>query len=92
MLCVNVHVSSRKDTYRLCLHGFAVGNAINIFLINDVLLHPSASHLLLIRMIIFMTRSADRNPRCNTHRDTQQPSSCSVKDRFICSDADKLSL
>lgn len=34
----------------LCFCGIAAGNVINIFFINDVLLYPFASHLLLIRM------------------------------------------
>lgn len=43
------------DMHCLPFCEIAAGNVINILLINDVLLPPSASHLLLIR-IIFMTR------------------------------------
>lgn len=43
------------DMHCLPFCEIAAGNVINILLINDVLLHPSASHLLLIG-IIFMTR------------------------------------
>lgn len=44
-------------TYDLCFCGIAAGNAIIIFLNNDVSLHSSMSHQLLIKMIIFMTHS-----------------------------------
>lgn len=53
--------------YRRCLCGIAAGNAVNIFLINDALLHTSASRLF-IRMMGFMAQSSDCNPLCNTKR------------------------
>lgn len=37
--------------FPLCFCGITAGNVINIFFINDVLLYPFASNLLLIRMI-----------------------------------------
>lgn len=47
--------------------GIAAGKVFNILHINDVLLQPSASHLLLIKVIIFMTQSTDCSP-CSSHR------------------------
>lgn len=47
--------------YCVCQCKIPPGNVINIFLSNDLLLHPSACHLLFIRVIIFMTWSTDCN-------------------------------
>lgn len=51
-----VNVSS-CDIYHLLLCGITADNVINIFLINGVLLQPTASNLLLIRMKMFITLS-----------------------------------
>lgn len=58
------------DIHRFCFCGIAAGNVINIFLIKDVLLYPSAFHLLLIRMLIFMTHSMDRIHLYDAHDET----------------------
>lgn len=57
-----------RDKYHLSLHGIAAASVINIFLIRDVLLHPSASSaimqndyfysLICGRSLLFNTQSA----------------------------------
>lgn len=68
----------------LSLWDSAAGSVINILLINDVLLHPPASHLLLIG-IILLTRW-DHNMLLDARGDVQQPftSSPAKEPRDLC--------